>query len=152
MSHLSEAFCFPVKHAVQTILDRTDPWYEEARNRDYKAYSKEFATIRVGLPRRSGNSHLALELLREFPNSALIVPTESHKNAIVRSSPENKDIGKRMFNPSGLFFFMRGNRKIDTKIEILIIDTASCSVYSKRFIEESIYSKDLDLRAFVLVG
>lgn len=40
----------------------------------YNEFQREFATVRIGLPRQSGHSTAALQLLYEYPDSLIFLP------------------------------------------------------------------------------
>lgn len=45
---------------------------------NFYCYMREFRTVCLQLPRRCGNTHLALEIFKEYDNAILITPFEKH--------------------------------------------------------------------------
>lgn len=66
---------------------------EMRKDINYFAYCKEHQTIKLSLPRQSGHTTAALELLQKWGQSILIVPHQEFKNRI----NVNIDMKKRIF-------------------------------------------------------
>ena len=103
-------------------------------------FNKEMNTLRLGLPRRSGNSTLALMIFQHYPSSILILNNSSQirefqRNPLLRSC----DSSRRIFSKSG--------RITGISPSVVIVDMSS---YLTDQEQENIFS--INSNAFILLG
>lgn len=99
-------------------------------------FNKEMNTLRLGLPRRSGNTTLALMIFQHYPSSILIVQNQNTitHNQQFRSLDRNR-IYSKAFRIMGL------------SPSVVIVDVAR---YLTVLEQEHIFS--IDSNAFILLG
>lgn len=100
-------------------------------------YRKEFATIRLTLPRRMGNTTLALKCFKYFKDSVLIVCNINMKNNLLSYNKSLKSKINRISTP--------GTIKSGYKVKTVIVDTASWILDL-----DTIYKIEADL--YILLG
>jgi hypothetical protein len=66
--------------AIETIIANnnkhlTPKMLKSMKENDINHFQKEFLTIQISLPRRSGHTTIALELLKKYKKSIYVAPT-----------------------------------------------------------------------------
>ena len=78
----SELIVTLAKQALNNIAIYEPYWHTSERFRE------EFGTVTIAMPRQSGHSIAALQLLYEYPTSLLYVPNSSARDYIIRQLAE----------------------------------------------------------------
>ena len=99
-------------------------------------FNKEFNTLRLGLPRRAGNTTLALMVFQHYPSSILIVQNQD----MIRRNFRSLDNRNHVFSKSQPGFPGQSP-------SVVIVDTSS---YLTDREQENIFS--IDSNAFILIG
>lgn len=120
---LSEYFYPPVKIAIKKILERDHPFFLDAREKNPKGYFKEHATIKLGLPRREGNSYIAKKIIDDFSSSLLVARTAREAEIAIRET----GFAGRVFGVSNI-------ERCEKKADILVFDESFW--ISKTFVEK----------------
>jgi len=69
------------------------------RNMPHQMFREEFGTVRIMMPRRSGHTTAALQLIVEYPDSLLFVRQTSHKDSLrhlIREYTSNVAVRRRV--------------------------------------------------------
>lgn len=81
------------KQALNNIAIYEPYWHSSDRFRE------EFGTVAISMPRQSGHSTAALQLMYEYPTSLLFVPSTSARDYIIRQLAEytqDEDVHQRL--------------------------------------------------------
>ena len=119
--------------------DKRNSFYRDRKATDAVAFRKDFCTLRIGLPRRSGNTTLGLRILRSNPK-ALFFTNNLHYAKDVKNSLSKGDLRDRVFSKNS-------NDYVGMDVSLVIVDIAT--FLTERELEK-IYSINCD--AFILLG
>jgi len=93
-------------------------------------YLREHASISFGLPRRMGNTTLAVELLSLFDDAVLIVPSTGHAQAVLSNVGTSYD--GRVFSNDQVC----GGSLIATNCKLVIVD---CATHAPEKVWDNVY-------------
>jgi hypothetical protein len=102
---------------------------------DY-SFSKEFKTLRISLPRRSGNTTLALMIFQKYPSSIFITNTEY----MIKADQRLKFLDKSRVFSKGRYHFN------GISASIVIVDISTWLSYADL---KKIYSINCDMLIFI---
>jgi hypothetical protein len=110
--------------------------YKMHKNQDLVSFKKEFATVKISLPRRQGNTALAFKCLKDFKCSILVF----------RVRADCDDPRVKEFDRKRIFTLNMSSLK-SAKADVIIVDGAS-------YIEKEKINKiyDVDAQFYVLLG
>jgi hypothetical protein len=146
-------YIFPQKHILDDLFKIVQDFVEfivvrnvqEEGIRDIQnamgrvLFNKEMNTLKLGLPRRAGNTTLALMIFQHYPSSILILQNSS----MIRSFQQNSELrscdSRRIFSKLG--------RITGLSPSVVIVDTAS---YLTDREQENIFSIKSD--TFIFLG
>ncbi|MDO8640451.1 MAG: hypothetical protein Q7R33_02815 [Nitrosarchaeum sp.] len=105
-----------------------------------KHWQKELATLKISLPRRQGNSTLAIMLLEKFSKKAILVTGfKAAAQAITKQlKPKQLHLSRSIYTVLGLH--------ADPREEIIIIDGLSSSNY------DLVYESCQHAKFFIFIG
>jgi hypothetical protein len=125
-----------LKRNLLKELSKSGSYYNDKKKEDLIRFRKEFSTVKISLPRRMGNTTLAIRCFKEFKKSILI----SSIISVLFSDPRiSKKDRNRMATPRSLL--LRG-----IKTDVVILDCAS--YVSKKDIE-NVYEIDAEFYIFL---
>ena len=93
LEHSSELIATLAKHALNNLKIQQRYWGNSNR------YREEFGTIKISMPRQSGHSTAALQLLYEYPDSLLFVHSGSARDFMrkqIRALTDDIEVHNRM--------------------------------------------------------
>jgi hypothetical protein len=153
------AYIFPQKHILDNLFKIVQDFVEfiVVRNAQEEGiqsiqqnmgrvlFNREMNTLKLGLPRRSGNTTLALMIFQHYPSSILIVQNQHFIRELCGLCQLN--------SPSSEFFeakeriFSKTQRIVGHSPSVVIVDTAS---YLTDREQENIFS--IKSNAFIFLG
>jgi len=145
-------YFFPQKHILDDLFKLVQDFVEFIairnaqeegiqdiqRNMGRVLFNREMNTLKLGLPRRSGNTTLALMIFQHYPSSILIVQNQSIILDLCRSYPLLNSRNK---------IFSKFMRITGQSPSVVIVDTASFLTDRE---QENIFS--INGNAFIFVG
>jgi hypothetical protein len=106
---------------------------EMCKSMDSVQFTRELCSIRIGLPRRSGNTTLALKLLKKYPGSIYVGMSSSQVKAVANTYKGKISDRKRFFSVNMAYI---GKDFIGKSPLIVITD---CLEYASKEVVDSMY-------------
>ena len=120
------------------LRDRKEEFYIRKKKEDIISFREEFCTFRVGLPRRAGNTTLAIKLFKKYPDSLYIASAKWALSDERFNSLSKKD-SKRLLS-------YKSRDLIGQSASVVIVDTAHMMTHWEK---QQVYSIHSDIFIFI---
>ena len=121
------------------LRDKKEDFYKQKKKEDLITFREEFCTFHIGLPRRAGNTTLAIKLFKEYPESLYIAQTEWALNDDRLNAISKKDSRR-------LLSYKSSQKFVGLSASVVIVDVAR---YMTVLEKQRVYSIDSDIFIFI---